>query len=163
MRSMSGAWRTSCGHTWESAGQHMQQQVRSCALVSSEAAPVTPSTVGSDEPSVITYAEIDPATFDNDQKRTLAWRRPDLYGNLALFREEFGQVQERVAGLRRFGSAALDLAWVAAGRLDIYWERNLSPWDMAAGILLVREAGGFVLGRESWERHSTCRTYRSRS
>ena len=39
---------------------------------------------------------------------------------------------------------ALDLAYVAAGRLDGYWERNLSPWDMAAGILLVREAGGFV-------------------
>ena len=53
-------------------------------------------------------------------------------------------MQEKVAGLRRFGAAALDLAWVAAGRLDAYWERNLSPWDMAAGLLLVREAGGFV-------------------
>jgi myo-inositol-1(or 4)-monophosphatase len=53
-------------------------------------------------------------------------------------------VQEKVAGLRRFGSAALDLAWIAAGRLDGYWERDLSPWDMAAGELLVREAGGFV-------------------
>src|SRR6185312_14861724 len=40
--------------------------------------------------------------------------------------------------------ATLDLAWVAAGRLDAYWERDLSPWDMAAGIILVREAGGFV-------------------
>src|SRR5262249_1401013 len=45
---------------------------------------------------------------------------------------------------RRFGAAALDLAWVAAGRLDAYWERSLSPWDMAAGIALVREAGGFT-------------------
>jgi myo-inositol-1(or 4)-monophosphatase len=53
-------------------------------------------------------------------------------------------VQDRVAGLRRLGAAALDLAWVAAGRLDAYWERGLSPWDMAAGIALVREAGGFV-------------------
>ena len=53
-------------------------------------------------------------------------------------------MQDRVAGLRRFGAAALDLAWVAAGRLDAYWERGLSPWDMAAGIALVREAGGFV-------------------
>ena len=53
-------------------------------------------------------------------------------------------VQDKVAGLRRFGAAALDLACVAAGRLDGYWERNLSPWDMAAGMLLVREAGGFV-------------------
>jgi myo-inositol-1(or 4)-monophosphatase len=46
--------------------------------------------------------------------------------------------------LRRFGAAALDLAWVAAGRLDAYWERGLSPWDMAAGLILVREAGGYV-------------------
>jgi myo-inositol-1(or 4)-monophosphatase len=53
-------------------------------------------------------------------------------------------VQDKVAGLRRFGAAALDLAWVAAGRLDAYWERNLSPWDIAAGLALVREAGGYV-------------------
>ena len=46
--------------------------------------------------------------------------------------------------MRRFGAASLDLAFVAAGRLDAYWERDLSPWDLAAGILLVREAGGFV-------------------
>ena len=65
-------------------------------------------------------------------------------GNLAQFREEFAVIQEKVAGLRRFGSAALDLAWVAAGRLDGYWERNISPWDMAAGLIVVREAGGFV-------------------
>lgn len=49
-----------------------------------------------------------------------------------------------VAGIRRFGSAALDLAWVAAGRFDGFWESGLQPWDIAAGILLVREAGGFV-------------------
>ena len=65
-------------------------------------------------------------------------------GELELGRAELAAVQEKVAGLRRFGSAALDLAYVAAGRFDIYWERNLSPWDMAAGILMVREAGGFV-------------------
>ncbi len=53
-------------------------------------------------------------------------------------------MQEKVAGLRRFGSAALDLAWVAAGRFDGYWERNLSPWDIAAGLIIMREAGGFV-------------------
>ena len=57
---------------------------------------------------------------------------------------ELAAVQDKVAGLRRFGAAALDLACVAAGRFDVYWERNLSPWDMAAGMLLVREAGGFV-------------------
>jgi myo-inositol-1(or 4)-monophosphatase len=48
------------------------------------------------------------------------------------------------AGVRRFGSAALDLAFVAAGRYDGYWENGLNPWDVAAGIVLVREAGGFV-------------------
>lgn len=49
-----------------------------------------------------------------------------------------------VNGIRRMGSAALDLAWVAAGRLDAYWELVLAPWDMAAGVLLVTEAGGRV-------------------
>jgi myo-inositol-1(or 4)-monophosphatase len=65
-------------------------------------------------------------------------------GDLALFRREILAVQAEVAGLRRFGAAALDLAWIAAGRYDGYWERNLSAWDVAAGVLLVREAGGFV-------------------
>ncbi len=94
--------------------------------------------------------------FLNDQRLRVAARRSlnDAVvacglphrgrGGLAEFRKEFGAVQERVAGLRRFGAAALDLAWVAAGRLDAYWERNLSPWDMAAGEILVREAGGFI-------------------
>ena len=65
-------------------------------------------------------------------------------GDLALGRRETGAMQEHVAGLRRFGAAALDLAWVAAGRLDGYWERNIQPWDMAAGLIVLREAGGFV-------------------
>jgi myo-inositol-1(or 4)-monophosphatase len=65
-------------------------------------------------------------------------------GDPVLARKETNVVQERVTGLRRFGAAALDLAWVAAGRLDGYWERDLKPWDMAAGLLMVREAGGFV-------------------
>ncbi len=50
----------------------------------------------------------------------------------------------QVAGIRRFGAAALDLAWVAAGRYDGYWEMGLHPWDVAAGLLLVRESGGFA-------------------
>lgn len=50
----------------------------------------------------------------------------------------------QVAGIRRFGAASLDLAYVAAGRYEGYWERKLNPWDCAAGVLLVREAGGFV-------------------
>jgi myo-inositol-1(or 4)-monophosphatase len=65
-------------------------------------------------------------------------------GDIELSRRETGAMQEKVAGLRRFGAAALDLAWVAAGRLDGYWERDLKPWDMAAGLIMVREAGGFV-------------------
>jgi myo-inositol-1(or 4)-monophosphatase len=72
-------------------------------------------------------------------------------GGLAEFRSEFAVVQEQVAGLRRFGAAALDLAWVAAGRVDAYWERNLSPWDVAAGTVLVREAGGFVTDLDGGE------------
>jgi myo-inositol-1(or 4)-monophosphatase len=65
-------------------------------------------------------------------------------GDLVQARYEIAAAQQHFAGLRRYGAAALDLAWIAAGRLDAYWERDLSPWDMAAGMLLVREAGGFV-------------------
>ncbi len=53
-------------------------------------------------------------------------------------------VARATAGVRRVGSAAIDLAWLAAGRFDAFWELRLSPWDIAAGILLVREAGGVV-------------------
>ena len=51
-------------------------------------------------------------------------------------------------GIRRTGSAAVDLSWVAAGRFDAYWERGIQAWDMAAGIVLVREAGGLVADAE---------------
>ena len=57
---------------------------------------------------------------------------------------ELRHVMAEAAGIRRLGAASLDLAYVAAGRLDGFWERSLSPWDMAAGILMIREAGGFV-------------------
>ena len=60
------------------------------------------------------------------------------------FARTLGTLMPQVAGIRRFGAAALDLAWVAAGRYDGYWELGLKPWDMAAGTLIVREAGGFV-------------------
>ena len=62
------------------------------------------------------------------------------------------EVLREVNGLRRLGSAALDLAWVAAGRFDAYWELGIAPWDGAAGMILVREAGGSVtdpFGRSS--------------
>lgn len=58
--------------------------------------------------------------------------------------KEVDRVLAETAGVRRYGSAALDLAFVAAGRFDAYWERDLNPWDVGAGIVLVREAGGAV-------------------
>ncbi len=60
------------------------------------------------------------------------------------FAHTLGALMPQVAGIRRFGAAALDLAWVAAGRYDGFWELGLHRWDMAAGILLVREAGGYA-------------------
>jgi myo-inositol-1(or 4)-monophosphatase len=66
------------------------------------------------------------------------------HGDAAQFGKTLAAVMPEVAGVRRFGSAALDLAWVAAGRFDGFWEAGLSHWDIAAGMLLVREAGGFV-------------------
>jgi len=60
------------------------------------------------------------------------------------FLDQLKPVMAVSAGVRRFGSAALDLAYVAAGRFDGFWETGLKPWDMAAGIVIVREAGGFV-------------------
>lgn len=61
---------------------------------------------------------------------------------------EFCHITNISQGVRRGGSAALDLAYVAAGRLDGYWERGLKPWDLAAGILLVQEAGGLYTSYE---------------
>jgi myo-inositol-1(or 4)-monophosphatase len=101
-------------------------------------------------------AERGKGAFLNDKRLRVAGRRGLAHavvacalphpsrGDVELSQREHNAVQAQVAGLRRFGAAALDLAWVAAGRLDAYWERGLSPWDMAAGIVLVREAGGFV-------------------
>ena len=62
------------------------------------------------------------------------------------FLEELDAVMQEVAAVRRFGSAALDLAWTAAGRFDCFWERGLKIWDVAAGFVLVKEAGGSVIG-----------------
>ena len=66
------------------------------------------------------------------------------HGDFAQWTRIFGAVAPEVAGIRRFGAAALDLAWVAAGRVDAFWESGLKPWDVAAGYLLVKEAGGFI-------------------
>jgi myo-inositol-1(or 4)-monophosphatase len=64
--------------------------------------------------------------------------------DLPGYMKEFLHVTARTAGVRCLGSAALDLAYVAAGRVDGFWEAGLSSWDVAAGIILVREAGGFI-------------------
>jgi len=101
-------------------------------------------------------AEKGKGAFLNDQRIRVAARKRLLdsviacglphhgRGDIALAHRETIAVQQESAGLRRFGAAALDLAWVAAGRLDGYWERDLKPWDIAAGAILVREAGGYV-------------------
>lgn len=71
--------------------------------------------------------------------------------DIPQFNAEVEPVFRHTAGYRRWGAAALDLAYVSAGRYDGYWERGLNPWDVAAGILLVKEAGGFVEGIENRE------------
>jgi myo-inositol-1(or 4)-monophosphatase len=102
------------------------------------------------------WAERGKGCFLNDKRLRVAARR-DLADTVlatgipfmgrpghATFLKELHQIAARVSGVRRFGSAALDLAYVAAGRFDGYWERGLGQWDMAAGLLLVTEAGGVV-------------------
>jgi myo-inositol-1(or 4)-monophosphatase len=58
--------------------------------------------------------------------------------------QTLSELASQTAGIRRAGSAALDLAYVAAGRFDAFWEMGLQPWDIAAGLLLIQEAGGLV-------------------
>ena len=66
------------------------------------------------------------------------------HGDFGEWTRVLAEIGPQVAGIRRYGAASLDLAWVAAGRFDGFWESDLAPWDTAAGCLLVREAGGFV-------------------
>ena len=101
-------------------------------------------------------AERGKGAFLNDQRLRVAGRRrldecvvacglPHIgRGDHQLALKEMAALQNKVAGFRRFGAASLDLAFVAAGRIDGYWERNLSPWDIAAGQIMVREAGGTI-------------------
>lgn len=67
------------------------------------------------------------------------------HGDPVSFSRCLAQIMPRVAGIRRYGAASLDLAYVAAGRYEGFWEEGLSPWDLAAGIILVKEAGGHVI------------------
>ncbi|KQW73449.1 inositol monophosphatase [Phenylobacterium sp. Root77] len=106
------------------------------------------------------WAEKGKGCFVNDKRLRVAGRKhldeavlgtgiPFLgHGQHARFLKELHQISQRVAGVRRFGAAALDLAYVAAGRLDGFWERDLKAWDMAAGMLLISEAGGKVTDAE---------------
>ena len=102
-------------------------------------------------------AERGKGAFLNDNRRLRVAGRPDLDNAVIVtgiphrgkpgheqHLAELSAVMRDAAGIRRTGSAATDLAWVAQGRFDGYWERNIQAWDMAAGIVLVREAGGFV-------------------
>jgi myo-inositol-1(or 4)-monophosphatase len=101
-------------------------------------------------------AERGAGAFLNDRRLRVANRRdmqecvigtgiPHLgRGNHGRHLEEQRRMMLEAAGIRRAGAAAIDLAWLAAGRMDGFWERGLSPWDMAAGILIIREAGGIV-------------------
>ena len=68
---------------------------------------------------------------------------------------EMGAVMNVTAGIRRMGAASLDLAFVAAGRFDGFWEHGLQPWDMAAGILLLKEAGGVITDMQGGEQMMT--------
>ncbi len=101
-------------------------------------------------------AEKGKGAFMNDRRLRVANRRKlddcvvgtgipyHRSGGHDTFMEELARIMPKTAGIRRCGAAAIDLAWVASGRFDGFWERKLSPWDMAAGALMVREAGGFV-------------------
>jgi myo-inositol-1(or 4)-monophosphatase len=72
-------------------------------------------------------------------------------GDRLAFARTLSTLMPQIAGIRRFGSAALDLCWTAAGRYDGYWEIGIHPWDIAAGMLIVREAGGYATDAEGKE------------
>ena len=103
-------------------------------------------------------AERGQGAFLNDRRIRVAARRelrdtviatgtPNVgRGGHEPFIAELKSLMPKTAGIRRAGSAAMDLAWVASGRYDGFWERSLSPWDMAAGIVIAREAGAIVSG-----------------
>ncbi len=102
------------------------------------------------------FAEKGQGAFMNDTRLRVSGRRSMIeclfstglpFGgrsDLPETLQELARIMPVCAGVRRFGAAALDLAYVAAGRYDGYWERRLNAWDIAAGSLIVREAGGFV-------------------
>ena len=106
-------------------------------------------------------AERGKGAFLNDRRRLRVAARTELSASVIgtgiphsgrpghdVYLKELRAVMAASAGVRRLGAAALDLAWTAAGRLDGFWERGLRPWDLAAGIVILREAGGYVSDAE---------------
>ena len=106
-------------------------------------------------------AEKGGGAFMNDQRIRVSGRRQLIEcifatgvpfggrGTLPATLQDLARLMPVTAGVRRWGAASLDLAYVATGRVDGYWERGINSWDVAAGILLVKEAGGFVEGLRS--------------
>lgn len=105
------------------------------------------------------HAEKGGGTFINDRRLRVSARRKleesifatgipfKGFGGQEDFLSTIPKLMENTAGVRRFGAASLDMAYVAAGRYEGYWETGIKPWDIAAGIILVREAGGYVTDR----------------
>nr|WP_237182358.1 inositol monophosphatase family protein [Roseomonas marmotae] len=102
------------------------------------------------------WAEKGAGAFLNDRRLRVSGRRDMLsavfatgipfasVGRKAEFSATLARLMPQVAGVRRMGAAALDLAWTAAGRYDGYWELGIKPWDMAAGLVILKEAGGYA-------------------
>ena len=101
-------------------------------------------------------AERGNGAFLNDRRLRVAARR-DMYeavigtgvphigrGDHGRYLRQLAKLMPEVAGVRRLGAAALDLAYIAAGRMDGFWEEGLHPWDLAAGAIIIREAGGYI-------------------
>jgi myo-inositol-1(or 4)-monophosphatase len=80
-------------------------------------------------------------------------------GDVSTWSQIYGAIAPEVSGIRRMGAASLDFAWVAAGRFDGFWEDDLDIWDVAAGLILIREAGGFVSDYRGQDRMVERREY----
>ncbi len=114
------------------------------------------------------WAEKGMGAFLNDRRIRVSGRR-DMHQALFAtgipfaavprkgeFVQTLARLMPQVSGIRRFGSAALDLAWVAAGRYDGYWELGVNKWDVAAGLVLVKEAGGYCTDPEGGDPYAEC-------
>ncbi len=111
------------------------------------------------------WAEKGMGAFLNDRRIRVSGRRDmqqalfatgipfAAVGHKGEFVQTLARLMPAVSGIRRFGSAALDLAWTAAGRYDGYWELGVNKWDLAAGAVLVKEAGGYVTDPQGGDTH----------